>query len=253
MTIDKIGAQLYTLHNVMTDEESIKSGLERLAKIGFKSVQVSGIAKIDPVKLRKYCDDNGLTIDATHVSFDDILNNTDDIIALHDIYGCKYVGTGGMPPKDGYSYERYMEFAGECNIVAEKLAKAGKTFIYHNHSHEFTKFRGEKALDLLINNTISNVHFEIDTCWAQVGCVNPAKYIKNLKGRADVIHFKDVKMDGSKHVICELGVGNCEFPEIIEACDYAGTKHVFIEQDICDGDPYESLEISFNYLKSLGL
>ena len=49
----KLGAQLYTVRKQMQTPDEIKAGLEKIAKIGYSCVQVSGIGKVDPKELKK--------------------------------------------------------------------------------------------------------------------------------------------------------------------------------------------------------
>jgi sugar phosphate isomerase/epimerase len=51
----------------------------------------------------------------------------------------------------------------------------------------------------------------------------------------------------------EVGEGNLNWPEIIEACRHAGVEYYAVEQDTCCRDPFESLAISLRNLKAMGL
>ena len=51
-----------------------------------------------------------------------------------------------------------------------------------------------------------------------------------------------------------VGSGNMNFERILAACEKAGTKHLLVEQDDCNGiDPFICLTRSYKYLNSLGL
>ncbi len=72
----------------------------------------------------------------------------------------------------------------------------------------------------------------------------------NLLG---AVHFKDLVIEkDNSPVMGEIGRGNLAWDEIIHACDEAGTKWALVEQDICQGDPFESLQMSYDYLKTKG-
>ena len=53
-------------------------------------------------------------------------------------------------------------------------------------------------------------------------------------------------------LIAEVGEGNLDWDEIIAACDEAGAKWALVEQDICQRDPFESIKMSYDYLKTKG-
>ena len=48
---------------------------------------------------------------------------------------------------------------------------------------------------------------ELDTYWIQHGGGDPAEWVRQLKGRADIIHLKDMAMQGSTQRFAEVGEG----------------------------------------------
>jgi len=68
-----------------------------------------------------------------------------------------------------------------------------------------------------------------------------------------VMHFKDMTMKGREQIMTEVGEGNLDWPGVIEACEAAGSEWYVVEQDTCQRDPFESLEISLNNIKSWGI
>ena len=59
-------------------------------------------------------------------------------------------------------------------------------------------------------------------------------------------------MKGNQSVFGEVGEGNLRWDEIIAACDEAGALHAFVEQDTCDGDPVDSMAVSYRNLSAKG-
>ena len=51
----------------------------------------------------------------------------------------------------------------------------------------------------------------------------------------------------------EVGQGNIDWPEVIAACQDVGVQYYIVEQDLCPGDPLDSLKISFDKMLELGL
>ena len=53
-------------------------------------------------------------------------------------------------------------------------------------------------------------------------------------------------MNGSEQLFAEVGEGNLEWPEILQACEEAGIEWYLIEQDVCqrgaDGMPRHKSE-----------
>ena len=85
--------------------------------------------------------------------------------------------------------------------------------------------------------------------------MNPADFISGLGKRAMAVHFKDLSINPEKDFaqeMAEVGEGNLDWNAIISACQNAGTKWALVEQDICRRDPFESLRISYEYLREKG-
>lgn len=254
--MSKIAAQLYTLREYTKTPEGIKDTMHKVSQLGYKAVQLSALGPIDPVKLKEIVDGEGLYICATHNSFERLRDKTQEVIEEHRLWNCKYVGVGSMPAEyRNEGEDGFKRFAREASAVARKLADAGLVFVYHNHSFEFQKFQGRTGLEILYDESDPEVFFsEIDTYWVQHGGGDPAAWIKKLKGRAPVVHFKDMVIGKEgQQLMAEVGEGNLNWPEIIEACNTAGVEWFIVEQDICQRDPFESLGISLKNLKSMGV
>ena len=59
-------------------------------------------------------------------------------------------------------------------------------------------------------------------------------------------------VDG-KQTMAEIGEGNLYWPGIIEACKVSGVEWYAIEQDVCQRNPFESLKISYDNLRAMGV
>ena len=57
----------------------------------------------------------------------------------------------------------------------------------------------------------------------------------------------------NKQVFAEVGEGNLNWPAILEACKEANIRWYIVEQDVCPGDPFESLAVSLRNLQAMGL
>ena len=68
-----------------------------------------------------------------------------------------------------------------------------------------------------------------------------------------VVHLKDMAMSGTQQLFAEVGEGNLEWPEILQACREANIEWYIVEQDICQGDPFASLGLSLNNLRQMGV
>lgn len=252
----RIAAQLYTVRDFMQTAEDLDKTAGKIKAIGYNAVQVSGIGPMEHDVVKDIMDKHDLYICATHIGFDRMRDELDDVIYQHKLWDCKYVGIGGMPEE--YSkrgLEGYKAFAKDGSEIAGLLKKEGLQFIYHNHAFEFVKFDGVLGMEVLLNESDpDSFGFEIDTYWVQAGGCDPVDWIERVKGRMQVVHFKDMAVgEGNQAIMAEVGEGNLNWPKIIKACKDTGVEWAAVEQDICQRDPFESLEISINNLKDMGL
>jgi len=247
-----LGAQLYTLRDYCQNEKDFDLSMKRVAAIGYKTVQVSGIGPIPAKKVREICDSHDLKIVITHTSPDRILNDTDQVIADHEILGCNYIGIGAMPEK--YRIPDWIgQFADDYLEPARKIASAGKLFMYHNHDFEFQRINGKYIIDYLLEAfKPEEMGITLDTYWVQVAGCDVADWIERLSGRLPCVHLKDLEIISGKQHMAPVMEGNLNFPKLIKAFEKAGTKYMLIEQDYFLESPFTCLEKSYNNLKSIG-
>lgn len=249
MKKDKIAAQLYTLREFLKTEEDIFHSLKKLSEIGFKAVQISGIGKIEPKRLKEICDEFSLKICATHIPFERLKTELDNVIKEHKIWECSYIAIPSAP-SEYRTEDGVLKFASECNEIGKKLKDVGITLAYHNHSFEFKKYGSKTWFELLAENSNPDwLVFEIDTYWVQFAGANPEKWIRKLKDRVPLVHLKDMGMiEDFKQGMFEVGFGNLDWDEIISSCHQSGVEWYIIEQDVCQRTPFESLKMSFEFL-----
>ena len=248
-----VAAQLYTLRDFTKTEADIRTTFERVRDIGYKAVQISALGKIETGDLREIADKNELEIIASHIPYDLIVNEVQKVIDDHKILGCRHVAIGGLPT-EYRNRDGFLRFACESSEAVKPIVEAGLTFSYHNHSFELEKFGDRTGLDILVEESDPNYFsFEIDTYWIQHGGANPVSCLKRLKDRMHIVHLKDMAMEATQQLFAEVGEGNLEWEPILSACRNANIEWYIVEQDVCQRDPFESLRISLDNLKKMGL
>ena len=247
-----IGAQLYTLRDYCQNEKDFDESMKRVAEIGYKTVQVSGIGPIAPAKVREICDKYDLKIVLTHTPPDRVLNDTEKVIEEHNIMGCDHIGIGAMPGK--YREPDWIDrFAADYLEPAKKIAASGKLFMYHNHDFEFQRFNGKYILEYLLDAfKPDELGITLDTYWVQVAGCDVEDWIERLSGRLPCIHLKDLEMISGKPHMAPIMEGNLNFPKYIKAFEKAGTKYMLVEQDYFLESPFICLKKSYDNLKALG-
>lgn len=251
-----LGAQLYTVREFCKTVPDIAATFKKVAGIGYKAVQVSGIGTADARDVALIANDNGLTISATHMPWPRFRNELADVIATHKAWNCSHSAIGSLPA-EYYSVEGVARFLAELAPIAKTLAAEGIDFSFHNHQAEFIKLDGRLMMDrLLADSPADMLKFEIDTYWVQVGGQSPANWIRKVAGRIPLLHLKDyaIAMSDPRVRMSEIGQGNLDWQDILAAAKQAGVRWYLVEQDDCNGrDPFESLAISYRYLRGQGL
>ncbi|HRU05371.1 MAG TPA: sugar phosphate isomerase/epimerase, partial [Candidatus Brocadiia bacterium] len=144
-----IAAQLYTVREFCKTPADFAKSMAKVSEIGYEAVQISGVGPMAAAEMRRICDGEGLKICATHVGFEALLNETAAQIDFHKTLGCENVAIGGLPASYRENGAGFLRFAKEATEVGRRLAAAGLTFSYHNHSFELEKFDGRLALDII--------------------------------------------------------------------------------------------------------
>ena len=249
MQLSQVAAQLFTVRAHTKTPEDIATTLKKISDIGYQAVQVSGFGPIEESELVKLCAENNLTICATHEGADALLNTPEAVIERLQKLNCQHTAMGSPGGISLQTKDEILDFCRRFESAAQKFKDAGLTLSHHNHHFEFIKVEGKTVLDYVLENT-QNVDLELDTYWVQYGGGNPESWCRKAKGRLPLLHLKDYMItDERQPAFCEIGKGTLEFPAIIKAAEASGCQWVMVEQDTTPGDPFASLEISFNYIR----
>jgi sugar phosphate isomerase/epimerase len=250
-----IGINLYSLREQCKDAAGLHYTLARLGEIGYTAVQVSGVS-LEPERIADQVKESGLICAATHMPWPQIRDATEQVIKIHQMYGCRHAAIGGLPPEYIQTSSGIDRFAREISVPAKKLADAGISLSYHNHHHEFIRIDGKTWLEMLYERIDPKyLSAEIDTYWVQTGGGDPVKWIRKMAGREPLLHVKDKAIaSGIEERFAPVGSGNLDWPEILKAAEESGVEYVLVEQDEMYGcDPFAAVEDSYRFLASMGL
>jgi sugar phosphate isomerase/epimerase len=156
-----------------------------------------------------------------------------------------------LEDKDRRTLDDYKRHAETFNRAGEACRKAGIQFGYHNHDFEFEAKDGKLPYDLLLAETDKDlVKMELDLYWISKAGQDPLAYIDKYKDRFALFHVKEMDKTPNKG-ITEVGRGVIDFKSIFAKAPAGAVKHYFVEQDTCPGSPFDSIKVSFDYLKQL--
>lgn len=258
-----IGLQLYTVRDHMAQDPA--ATLAKVAQIGYNSVEgtYTGPGTFHNVKTKDFAamlKQNGLIMPSCHYRLGEELINgqhqagtilngwqraVDDAAEL----GLKYMVCAYLSESERGNLSHYLQTADHFNAAGEICKKAGIQFCYHNHNFEFIPEGGKLPYEaLLIHSDANLVKMEMDIYWVTKAGQDPIALFNRHPGRFPLWHVKD--MDNTpKKMFTEVGNGTINFKEIFKHANKAGLKEFFVEQDVCPGDPYDSIAKSISYIK----
>jgi len=253
-----IGLQLYTVRDHMGKD--VTGTLAKVAAIGYNSVEAtySGGKYFgqDPAAFSALLKQNNLIMPSAHYLLGEdmkgpgtLLNGWDKAVEDAASVGQKYMVCAWLSPKERGNLDHYKKLAEEFNKAGETCKKAGIQFCYHNHDFEFIQEDGKYPYDTLLDNTDKNlVKMEIDLYWLTKAGQDPVALIDKHPGRFPLWHMKDMDKT-EKKMFTEVGNGVIDFKRILANSKKAGLKYFFVEEDVCPGDPYDSITQSISYIK----
>jgi sugar phosphate isomerase/epimerase len=257
-----IGLQLYTVRDHMAKDPV--ATLAKVAQIGYNSVEISGYTGdgkfygLDGMAFSKVLKDNGLIMPSSHYRLGEdtpnvkgtILNDWNKAVDDASAVGAKYMICAWLSPAERGSLDHYKKIGEDLNKAGEVCKKAGIQLCYHNHDFEFIQEDGKYPYETLLANTDKDlVKMEMDMYWVTKANQNPIKLIDEHPGRFPLWHIKDMNNKPDR-MFTEVGSGIIDFKSIFKHAKKAGLQYFFVEQDVCPGDPYDSIVKSYNYIKT---
>lgn len=248
--LSSIGVQLYTVRGEMAKD--FEGSLQKIAAIGYKEVEFAGYYNKTPQEIKAILDRHGLVAPSAHAPLADIqTSRLDQTIEVAKAIGHQFLICPYLEGKDRRTLDDYKRHAETFNRAGEAFRKAGIQFGYHNHDFEFEAKDGKLPYDLLLAETDKNlVKMELDLYWISKAGQDPITYLNKHRDRFVMFHVKD--MDNTpKREITEVGRGAIDFKTIFAKTPKGAIKHYFVEQDTTPGSPFDSIKISYDYLKQL--
>jgi sugar phosphate isomerase/epimerase len=242
---------LYTLREPA--KENLPATLKRVREVGFEHVQWSGMPPLPAEEIRAALDEAGLRAIAGHCAMEPFEEDFEANVRHWKTVGAPDIAPGGMMGDCKDSLEAWLRGAKRLDELGAKLRMEGIRLSYHNHAFEFEKFEGDDRckLDILYGETQPyNLYAELDLGWVHAGGADPAAYLRKYAGRCPVVHAKDLVLADGKPQFKPLGQGALDWPAIFAAGAEAGVDWYVYEQDTCEGDVWDSVAASYEFLKA---
>ncbi len=249
-----VGAQLYTIREFMNTEEAFIASMKKVREMGFEYVTYSAVAApLTPVRVREIMDELGLKIACTHIPWERLLHETEQVAQEHLILGCPIVGLSWCGEHTLTTMEDLNIYIDLLKKIGRTMRKHGLTFAIHNHCVEFHRHNGKTALQIIKEETDpEDLSFIFCCYWAQHSGADSVEYLREFADRIAICHYKDRMVLDGEPTYTTVGQGNMNYKAIFKVCEEIGIQHAMIEQDTCQKDPFVSLAEGREYLLSLG-
>jgi sugar phosphate isomerase/epimerase len=276
-----IGLQLYTVGDEA--RRNIDATLARVAKIGYRTVELAGYHGQSVQALRATGDKYGLKFTSIHVGATGrpgdpgldqdlpklaadlhVLGVTDVVMPMFpvpDRFGSPKEGEGFLPYMQrvtaGLTRDDWQRTADLLNDRGRKLRTEGLRLGYHNHNQEFAPLGNTTGMELLLSGTSADaVSFEIDVGWVAAAGLDPVALLKRHGRRFQLMHVKDIKPSTKSNFSLqqdptEVGSGKLPWATLLPAAFNAGVRKFYVEQEPpFSMDRFAAIEKSLAFLKA---
>ncbi|MFZ0338503.1 MAG: sugar phosphate isomerase/epimerase [Terracidiphilus sp.] len=247
-----LGVQLYTVRSLVSKD--LPGTLAAIRKIGYRTVETYVAEYKMPAKdLRQAILDAGLIVPSAHFGYDDFGTRFDYAKEL----GAQCVVCSSVPGSVGNSADGFKRAADQYNAWGEQAKSLGLKFGFHDHDTEFVAFDGVTGFDLLMQYTDPKVvQWQMDCYWVTQAGRDPVELFKKYGARMQSLHLKDRKPNAptstdtgpSSQHFAEVGMGTLDWPDILRLAEKFHVPNMYVEQDVTERPPLESLQISYTNL-----
>ena len=244
-----ISLQFYTVRNAFAADPL--GTLERVAQIGYPGIEIGGYANKNRDELIAKINELGLVVTGAHVGIDALRNDFAGVVEENRALNNSNIIIPWSDAKYRGSLETLRQTGELLESLAQKANDEGFTLSYHNHDFELSEQHdGKTALEILFEAAPKYLKSELDVYWVKRGGKNPVEFIGKFADKLSLLHVKDMMPDES---FGEVGAGVLDWPAILKAARQTNVMHYVVEQDVCPGDPFESIATSLRNLKQMGV
>jgi sugar phosphate isomerase/epimerase len=249
MSPPTIGVQLYTVRAACRDD--FLGTLGAVSEMGYPAVEgFWSLFGLQPAVVRRTLDSLGLVMPSAHVDLETLEQRLDRAVEFWGELGCRTLVCPWVNEETRAGDGAWERLADRLDRIGERLQAHGLSFAYHNHDFELAS--GEDRLAAMLDRCAADhLGLELDVFWVAHAGLEPAAYLRAKGPRVRLVHLKDGRHQPL--AFTPLGEGEIDLAPVIAAAQDAGVGALYVEQDDCEGDPFEALRCSAMTLRGMGL
>jgi sugar phosphate isomerase/epimerase len=238
-TPEKPGVVSYTYRKVF--EKDPAAALDMIKANGFTDIEFSSLFGKTAAELKTLIDARGIKCSSFGVSYEDLVNKTDEVAQNAKTLGASFVRVAGIPHKAAFTEEEAQKGIDNFNKVGKILKdKYSLALVYHNHGFEFEPFRNGTLFDFLVEQTDPEyVNFEMDILWTFFPGQDPVEILDKYASRFKLMHLKDLKKGVEGNLSgttapensVTLGTGQINIPAVIKMAKTTAIVHYYLEDE----------------------
>lgn len=240
-----IALQLYSVRDDVKND--IDRVIAKVAALGFDGVEPFGLTPETAAVTRRACDDHGLKVVSVHAPMP-VGDNAQAVMEIAEILACNSV----VPSTSQHDCESLAALDAAIDRYTEaqqRLADGGLRLGIHNHWWEYEPVDGVYPYKLMLERLPREVFFEVDTYWVQTAAFDPVEVLREMAGRARLLHIKDGPALVAEPMV-PAGQGTLDIAAIVRA-NAAHSEALIVEFDDCATPIWEAVAASRAYLQAL--
>lgn len=241
----KLGIQLYTVRDAM--DKDFAGTIRQIAKTGYDGIEFGGPGPYTPADFKAFCKEIGVIPFGAHTGLKGAEEKPAELFGMYRTIGSTLLASSERADSE----DGWKKIADRVNQAGRAALTYGIQWQYHNHAHEFVKYGGKTALEILAANTDpAQVSFQIDVGWVKRAGEDPVAWLNKFKGRIKTVHLKDTTLPPDPQWT-EVGTGTVDVPAVYKAATALGVEWFIVEQDTCARPSVEAAAISYTNARKL--